>query len=225
MPTTKSTRVPSKSLIGQQFGRLTVLALAEPGARGETRLLCQCACGTVKPVVRGELTRTRADATRSCGCSHQDKRRVPWEKHGQTHTRTYRIWKGIVTRCTNPHHHAYHRYGGRGIQLCEAWRTFANFYADMGECPSGLTIERVDNNGHYEMGNCLWATYKVQANNTRRNVNLTLHGVTHTISEWSVITGIAASTLYERIRRAGWTNEEALTLPPSWRNRLRKPQE
>ncbi len=80
-------------------------------------------------------------------------------------TSTYRIWCAMKQRCLNPNTAAYHRYGGRGITVCERWVTFENFLADMGERPEGLSLERVNNNGNYEPGNCVWATPKMQAAN------------------------------------------------------------
>ena len=80
------------------------------------------------------------------------------EQHGCSGTRTYRIWKAMRTRCNNPNFHAYPRYGGRGITVCRSWDSFTNFLSDMGEAPDGLSIEREDNSGNYEPGNCMRAT-------------------------------------------------------------------
>lgn len=120
----------------------------------------------------------------------------------------------MIQRCDNPNNPNYHRYGGRGISVAPCWRySYAKFLADMGEVPDGMSIERDDNDGDYRPGNCLWAPREVQANNTRRNVLVTLGGVTKTISQWCVDLGLNVSTVFKRINRSGWTPEQALTAP------------
>jgi hypothetical protein len=103
----------------------------------------------------------------------------------------------------------YPDYGGRGIVVCERWDSFENFLADMGERATGLTIERNDNNGHYEPGNCRWATPKEQANNTRRNIVITFRGETMTLAQWACSLGMDYHALYWRIEN--WTLERAMT--------------
>jgi len=90
-----------------------------------------------------------------------------WEKHGQHNTPTYQCWADMKTRCDNPQNPSYQFYGGRGITYCKAWNLFSNFYRDMGDRPDGLSLDRVDNNGPYELANCRWATRSEQNLNKR----------------------------------------------------------
>src|SRR6266705_4232652 len=90
-------------------------------------------------------------------------------QHGMAGTPYYKVWQAIIQRCTNPSDPNYSRYGGRGIQVCERWRDFRNFYADMGERPEGMTLERKNNDGNYESDNCCWASRSQQMYNTGRS--------------------------------------------------------
>lgn len=130
-------------------------------------------------------------------------------------TPTYRAWSAMLQRCTNESHPDWANYGGRGIAVCERWRIFDNFLADMGERPVGpqrLTIERVENSRGYEPGNCEWRTYTQQARNRRGNHLVTIAGDTMTLAEWFERTGTNKKTYYHR-KRKGWTDEEALLVP------------
>ena len=126
-------------------------------------------------------------------------------------TRTYRSWMHILQRCTNPKSHVYRFYGGRGIKVCARWRRFENFLADMGTRGPGMTIERIDNAGHYEPGNCRWATQKEQGFNRRSNRLITFYGETKTLTQWAEGLGIDAATLAYRVKH--WPLVTALTTP------------
>lgn len=118
----------------------------------------------------------------------------------------------MVMRCHNPNAFAFKWYGARGIRVCDRWRNFENFFADMGLPPAGGTLERINNDGPYSKKNCIWASRKIQSNNSRHNHLLKFNGHTRTIGEWSQITKIQRLTIYMRLKR-GWSVERALTIP------------
>jgi hypothetical protein len=128
-------------------------------------------------------------------------------------TRIYNIWQQMIQRCSNVKHVQYPNYGGRGITVSDDWKTFENFYRDMGDPPSeGHTLERKDGNIGYEAGNCTWATQLEQQNNRRNNVLLEFDGKTLTIAQWARELGLAPTTIQSRITR-GWPTERVLSQP------------
>lgn len=138
-------------------------------------------------------------------------------KHGHTingvYSRTYQAWRNMIQRCTNPTNKGFHRYGERAIKVCARWRgSFVAFLADMGECPPKLEIERVNNAGNYEPGNCIWGTQHQQDRNKRSNHIVTVRGFTGCFFDVATHFGIRASTVDGRLRR-GWTLERAFTHP------------
>lgn len=137
-------------------------------------------------------------------------------RHGLYRSPEYYVWDAMIQRCTNPNAKTYRYYGERGITVCERWRKFENFYADMGPRPTPKhEIDRFPNNdGGYEPGNVRWATRKEQSNNRRDNRLLTLNGETKTMQQWCDTLELNYKTVSERIRRYGWTTEQALTLKP-----------
>ena len=130
--------------------------------------------------------------------------------HHMTKSPTWRVWIKMRERCNDSNHLWYKNYGGRGIKVCDRWQnSFENFFADMGERPEGMTIERKDGNKDYSPGNCIWATRKEQARNTRKNVVLVFNNESHCLAEWSEITSIPVGTLQFRISH-GWPVSKAL---------------
>jgi hypothetical protein len=115
-------------------------------------------------------------------------------------------------RCENPNDLAYKNYGGRGISICERWKTFENFAADMGAMPDDHSLERIDVNGNYEPSNCRWATDLEQSRNTRKTRWIEYCGVRACLAEWSDRTGMRRGTISARLKN-GWSVERALTAP------------
>jgi hypothetical protein len=195
-------------MVGQQFGRLTVV---EPGETRKSKSgvsrhfwRCRCACGSETFADRQSL---RTGNTRSCGCLKSERLVAP-RRHGFANSRTYRIWAGMRQRCRS---NAF--YTDRGISVCERWRDFAAFIDDMGECPSRRhTLDRRDNDRGYEPDNCRWVLHKINCRNKRNNRLLTLDGSTATVAEWSERTGIARQTILSRLR-LGWSVDGALSTP------------
>jgi len=136
----------------------------------------------------------------------------------QKRQQLYKRWIRMLDRCNNPKHVAFHRYGGRGIKVCNRWKTFENFWKDMHKSfdPS-LTLERINNNKGYSVRNCRWASNEEQSKNKSSNVFLTYKKLTLTLGEWSKHLGINKQTLSERLRR-GWSAEETLSKPVDTRH-------
>ena len=201
-------------LTEQSFERLTVIKRVPSKKLGETLWLCSCSCGNTTITSTGRL---RAGKCRSCGCLHIESARkqgLASSKHNHTNTRLYRIWSNMKTRCYNKNNKKYSRWGGRGIYVCNEWKNnFEVFYnwAIKSGYAEDKTIDRIDNDGPYSPDNCRWTTFKVQANNTRKNVLITFNGETHTEAEWCNKLGIGRATLCYRLKR--YSVEEALTAP------------
>ena len=141
-------------------------------------------------------------------------------RHGAV-SREYNSWCAMIKRCTLPTHQAYHRYGGRGVTVCERWRSsFENFLADIGTRPAGKSLDRYpDKLGNYEPGNCRWATQKEQMANTRANHMETIDGVTKSLPDWALASGVSLNVIKQRIGH-GWEPRKAIFTPKLERGSL-----
>ena len=201
-----------------RFGRLVAVKRVEDHIEPSGNRIfiwdCQCDCGNSVNVA-GYLL--RRGTTKSCGCLKREIDLTRLRSHGKSNTRLYKIWLMIKQRCTNPKNSAFMRYGGRGIEMCDEWSTnYLNFYnwamengwddkKDLNE----QSIDRIDVNGNYEPSNCRFSDRITQANNTRSNHFITYQGKTHTVAEWSRITGVNYHTLLTRIN-SGMSVEKSL---------------
>ncbi len=196
---------------GDRYGRLTLIEPKPSCATGRT-WLCRCDCETELVVSQNSLRRGN---TKSCGCLHRESAArigAMHKTHGQSQTREYGIWLGMIQRCCNPNEEHYERYKGL---LCAAWiNSFEGFIAHVGPCPSMVhTIDRIDNERGYEPGNVRWSTKAEQARNTRRNVRLAFRGEVLSMSEWAERLQLAVGTIWNRINKCKWTVERALSTP------------
>lgn len=134
--------------------------------------------------------------------------------HGLYGTPEYKAWDAMVQRCTNPNDKRFPDYGGRGIEVCERWRTSGYFLQDMGPKPSPKhSLERVDNAGPYGPTNCRWALIHDQLRNTRRNRRIEFRGETRCLTDWAELHGLSAKTVSCRLDNYGWSVEDALLCP------------
>ncbi len=193
-----------KDFVGSTFGRLEVVeCLGKPNGRKYT-YRCRCACGNIIDIGVDSL---RTGNSNSCGCLHRER----VTKHGDSKSLTYKSWICMNHRCKSASHISHHRYGGRGIKVCERWSSYENFLADMGERPSVKhSIERKNNNGDYTPENCKWATMVEQQNNRNDNIMVEFKGVRHTLRVWCRILELDHRIVRGRLMAAGATFESVI---------------
>jgi len=203
--------------VGDTFGRLTVVSLAENESRS---FFCKCECGQNRTVLGKSLL---SGNTKSCGCS-----RI---KHGhsggvrRSMAPEYSVWQDMNRRCHSSSNRSFSSYGARGISVCDRWRnSFSSFYSDMGPRPtSSHSLDRINNDIGYSPENCRWATGKEQSRNTRRTRLLTVNGLTMSLSEWAERNGggLISTTISQRLK-CGWPPELAVKEPKGTKLRLCK---
>lgn len=200
--------MPAIDISGKTYGHLRVIARSGNDNSGAALWRCQCVCGETRNISGPAL---RAGRHQSCGCLSPRFTTERTTTHGASRTRAYRIWLKMLERCSEKATGKCRRlYYERGIRVCDRWKCFENFLADMGHPPSKYTLDRINGNGNYEPNNCRWATAKQQGNNRRGNLVLEHNGLRMTASEWADFLGVSANTIVYRIRR-GWSVCDALT--------------
>lgn len=196
---------------GERFGMVTIVGDAAKNGKNR-KVFALCDCGNRFVVAINNL---RTGHTISCGCA-KVAAGIAKTTHGYTKklkfNKTYSIYRDMRTRCENQKYKEFYLYGGRGIKVCERWHSFEKFLEDMGDRPSGKTLDRIDSNGNYEPSNCRWATPIEQGSNKRNNIYLDYDGKRQTVAQWSRELGILDKTIYYRIKR-GWSPEMALSKP------------
>ena len=186
--------------VGKKFNRWTIVSKL-----GYPMGLCRCDCGVEKPV---NLYNVISGASKSCGCHRLEARVKRNTSHGMSHTRTYAAWCSMWTRCTNPRTRSYDEYAGRTPP--DEWLSFANFLNDMGECPDGYSLERVENDLPYSKDNCIWLPTNAQSRNRRTTTLLQYNGTIFTLKELCAHLGLCYSTVIHRVKKQGKTFPEAL---------------
>lgn len=198
----------AQDLTGQRFERLLVIGQVDRQGHRYIRWLCKCDCGSTHATRTYGLTSGR---TLSCGCLSRERVKASFTKHGMNRTQPYGVWCSMKRRCYSPKYKHFDNYGGRGIKMCDAWKnSFQAFFDDMGERPTpGHSIDRIDNDGDYEPGNCRWATKSEQCSNTRANHFVVVGGHKMTLTQAAAAHNKSVMTVYKRLKR-GLSIEEAL---------------
>lgn len=189
-------------MIGQVFGRLTVIDTYPRNKHNKQVWLCRCECGIEKPILGTDL---KCRDVKSCGCLRGRK-----TTHDKSRTSTYRCWSDMKQRCSNKTNKHYNDYGGRGIVVCNSWENFEQFLKDMGEKPKGMSLDRIDNDKGYCLDNCRWATPKQQVKNRRNNRVVTYKGETKLLIDWCEEFGKNYDCVRWRLDH-DWTVEDSFT--------------
>lgn len=213
--TTTASKGKEESFETKQFNRWTIIKIVSSGKH--PRALAKCQCGTEKEVDVGSIVR---ETSKSCGCLQSELAAASHTTHGLTKHPIHGVWNAMKTRCGSPNCRNYHRYGGRGIKVCERWLQFENFAEDM--LPTyqpGLTLDRRDNNGNYCKENCKWETKKTQNNNRCDNRMVECNGEIMTLPQLAEAAGVSRRAIEHR-----WYRDQVLirqTEQPRYANAVR----
>ncbi len=205
-----------RDLRNQRFGRLVAINPTDDRFNKYVIWRCRCDCGNMIYVASKNLT---SGATQSCGCLAKERSEERKKKNGVKSMRLYGVWSAMKGRCNNSNDYHYRDYGGRGITVCREWNDSFNAFKDWAikngydeNAPKGsCTLDRIDNNGSYTPQNCRWVSMKVQGRNRRTTRFITVNGATHSIAEWSELTGINLHTICKRIN-LGWKPEKIFSM-------------
>lgn len=191
-------------MTGKRFGRLVVLEKSAKKKPGKIYWICKCDCGnTTHPIDGASL---RNGKTKSCGCFGREQVRKAHTTHGGRYSKINYIWHNMKERCNNPSYRDYENYGGRGIAVCDEWNNsfecFRDWALNNGYNPNAkrgmCTLDRINVNGNYEPSNCRWTTQKEQCNNIRKNIVITIDGISRTITQWADESGLGEATIRYR---------------------------
>lgn len=193
-------------ITNNRYGRLVAIK-KEKSINGQNMWLFQCDCGKQKIINKYSVIR---GLTNSCGCYHKEQDVLKHTTHNMSKTRLYRCWQDMKNRCYNKSRKKYQRYGARGIIVCNDWLHNFNAFKDWALSngyKDTLTIDRIDVNGNYCPENCRWITLKEQANNTSKNIKITINGTTKNLHEWLEICNIKSGSFYYKLKK-GYKPEE-----------------
>lgn len=193
---------------GNRYNRLTLISpIGVSNKWGAKIWSAICDCGKSITAIPNEI---KNGHVKSCGCLNIETCHKRFFTHGMRHSDEYRTWCKIKERCFNVKDKNYKNYGGRGITMCSEWEnSFEQFYKDMGAKPKGLTIERKNNEGNYEAGNCIWADYFAQAKNRRSSVFVNIIGVKTNVGDAAKILKIHQGSIYRRSKDKNETYQQA----------------
>lgn len=196
--------------VGDRIRHLTIIEEIHLQTKFGIKVFYRCLCDCGKECVRQRASFLRGRVS-SCGC----QKHFTCKTHGMTKTRTYNIYHAMMQRCYDKNQHAYKRYGGAGITVCDRWiESFENFLNDMGECPSSKhSIDRIDSRGNYEPQNCRWVTSDIQSRNRNVTIKIPYKGEMRCVVDVANEIGMKYTTLYMRIYQYGWSIEKAILTP------------